>query len=207
MQRAEFRVQSEWRVQNAERREKRAKKYLCTLRSALCVPLCVLFSAFCVFPGCSGYRVGTNTLYNTEIKTVHVPIFQSDGFRRDLGERLTEAVCKRIEQRTPYKVVHRSKADSVLSGRLARDSQNVSLVDDYAGTRQKKVQLTVYVQWKDHRGNMLRTMSPIAWNDVPVDITTTSDMVAEMGHSYATASQDAIDQMADQIVDMMQMPW
>ncbi len=157
--------------------------------------------------GCSGYQIGTNTLYNTEIRTVHVPIFQSDSFREDIGERLTEAVCKRIEQRTPYKVVHRSSADSVLTGRLTRELQNVSIVDDYAGTRQKKVELTMYVQWKDRRGNSLRTMSPIAWNDAPVDITTSSDMVAEMGHSYATASQEAIDKMADQIVDMMQMPW
>ncbi|MCL2622659.1 MAG: LPS assembly lipoprotein LptE [Planctomycetaceae bacterium] len=160
------------------------------------------------FLGCSGYQIGTKTLYNTEIKTVHVPIFQSDSFRRDMGERLTEAVCKKIEQRTPYKVVHRSRsADSVLAGRLGRESQNVSLVDDYAGTRQKKVELTVYVQWKDRRGNSLRTMSPIIWHDAPVDITTGSDMVAELGHSYATASQAAIERMADQIVDMMQMPW
>lgn len=158
--------------------------------------------------GCSGYQVGTNSLYHTDIKTVYVPIFQSDSFRQSMGERLTEAVVKRIEQRTPYKVVHRANgADSVLSGRLTNESQSVTLVDDYAGTRQKKIDLTVYVQWKDRRGNSLRTMNPIAWNDSPVDITTSSDMVAEMGHSYATASQDAIDKMADQIVDMMQKPW
>lgn len=157
--------------------------------------------------GCAGYQVGTNTLYHSDIKTVYVPIFQSDSFRQNMGERLTEAVIKRIEQRTPYKVVHRSSADSVLSGRLVAESQSVTLVDDYAGTRQKKVELAVLVQWKDRRGNDLRTMSPITWNDAPVDISTSSDMVAEMGHSYATASQDAIERMADQIVDMMQMPW
>jgi len=192
MQSAKCRVKSEERRMQSTKCKVLFYFALCTLIFAL---------------GCAGYRVGTNTLYNTDIKTVHVPIFQSDGFRRDMGERLTEAVCKKIEQRTPYKVVHRSTADSVLSGRLARDLQNVSLVDDYAGTRQKKIELTVYVQWKDNRGNMIRTMNPIAWNDAPIDITTTSDMVAEMGHSYATASQEAIDRMADQIVDMMQMPW
>lgn len=158
--------------------------------------------------GCSGYQIGTDSLYNTEIKTVHVPIFQSDSFRQDMGERLTEAVIRRIEQRTPYKVIHRANAaDSILAGRLTGESQSVSIIDDYAGTRQKKIELTVYVQWKDRRGNMVRTMSPIAWNDAPVDITTSSNLVAEMGHSYATASQDAIDKMADQIVDMMQLPW
>ena len=172
----------------------------------LCAVL-VMLVLTCGF-GCAGYQIGTDSLYNTEIKTVHVPIFQSDSYRQNMGERLTEAVIRRIEQRTPYKVVHRPNgADSILSGRLTNESQSVSIVDDYAGTRQKKVELTVYVQWKDRRGSMVRTLSPIAWNDAPVDITTSSDMVAEMGHSYATASQDAIDKMADQIVDMMQMPW
>ena len=167
----------------------------------------MMLLVLCGIFGCAGYQIGTNTLYNNDIKTVYVPIFQSDSFRQNMGERLTEAVVKRIEQRTPYKVVHRPTADSVLSGRLISESQSVTLVDDYAGTRQKNVELTVLVQWKDRRGNSLRAISPIAWNDAPVDITTSSNMVAEMGHSYATASQDAIDKMADQIVDMMQMPW
>jgi len=167
--------------------------------------LCGIILFGCI--GCSGYQIGTNTLYNARIRTVYVPIFQSDSLRPEMGERLTEAVCKKIEQRTPYKVVHRDTADSVLTGRLSRELQNVSLVDDYAGTRQKKVELTVFVQWKDSRGNSLRTMNPIAWNEAPIDITTSSNLVPEMGHSYATASQESIDKMADQIVAMMQMPW
>ena len=177
------------------------------VRCGMFFAVLVMIVLTCGF-GCTGYQIGTDSLYNTEIKTVHVPIFQSDSYRQNMGDRLTEAVIRRIEQRTPYKVVHRRNgADSILSGRLTNELQSVSIVDDYAGTRQKKVELTVYVQWKDSRGNMVRTLSPIAWSDVPIDITTSSDMVAEMGHSYATASQDAIDKMADQIVDMMQMPW
>jgi hypothetical protein len=138
---------------------------------------------------------------------VYVPIFESNSYRPNMGERLTEAVVKRIEQRTPYKVVHRPTADSILSGRLTNEVQHVTIVDDYNGTRQKKVELTVLVQWKDRRGNTLRSSSPIIWNNAPSDITTSSNMVPEMGHSYATASQDAIEKMADQIVGMMQTPW
>jgi len=169
--------------------------------------LVVVLVSSCLVPGCAGYQVGANTLYNTEIKTVYVPIFESNSYRRNLGERLTEAVVRKIEQRTPYKVVHRPTADSILSGRLTNEVQQVTAVDDYNGTRQKKVELTVLVQWKDRRGNTLRSSSPILWNNAPSDITTSSDMVPEMGHSYATASQGAIEKMADQIVDMMQNPW
>ena len=51
--------------------------------------------------GCTGYQFGTNMLYTSEIKTVFVPIAEADTYRHDLGERLTEAVCKRITDRTP----------------------------------------------------------------------------------------------------------
>ena len=52
--------------------------------------------------GCAGYQFGSQSLFNTpDIETVHVPVFQSSSFRRDLGEQLTEAVVKEIEKRTP----------------------------------------------------------------------------------------------------------
>jgi len=152
--------------------------------------------------GCSGYQVGTDTLYRTDIKTVHVPIFMSDSYRRQLGERLTEAVCKKIEMRTPYKVIGRPTADTTLVGRIVSETQNVSITDDYNGQRQKNLRMVVVAEWKDRRGNMLRSLEPIA-----VDIETNSYLVAEMGQSYATASQETIDKMADQIVDMMTNPW
>ena len=47
--------------------------------------------------GCAGYQWGQRTLYRPDVQTVHVPIFQSDSFRRNLGERLTEAVVKEIQ--------------------------------------------------------------------------------------------------------------
>ncbi len=68
--------------------------------------------------GCAGYRFGAATLYPPDIHTVYVPVFESDSFRRGLGERLTEAVVKAIEARTPYKVVGSAEADSVLTGKI-----------------------------------------------------------------------------------------
>ncbi|MDR1959849.1 MAG: LPS assembly lipoprotein LptE [Planctomycetaceae bacterium] len=152
--------------------------------------------------GCAGYHVGTESLYRRDVKTVHVPVFMCDSYRRQLGERLTEAVCKRIEARTPFKVVGRPSADTTLAGRIVSDTQYVSIADDYNGPRQKNLNLTVLVEWRDHRGNMIRSLEPIE-----VDIETGSYLVAEMGQSYATASQESIDKMADQIVNMMTNPW
>ncbi len=48
--------------------------------------------------GCAAYHIGNSSLFPPDIHTVYVPMFESDSFRRDLGERLTEAVCKEIER-------------------------------------------------------------------------------------------------------------
>ena len=73
--------------------------------------------------GCAAYQVGPGSLYRTDIRTVHVPVFRSDTLRRDLGERLTEAVIKEIENRILNKVTHRENADLVLSGNIVRPEQ------------------------------------------------------------------------------------
>src|SRR5689334_21141965 len=73
--------------------------------------------------GCIGYHVGTNSLYAPDVATVYVPMIESDSYRRDLGERLTEAVIKEIELKTPYKVVSTPNADSILTARLQQDTR------------------------------------------------------------------------------------
>ncbi len=72
--------------------------------------------------GCA-YRFGNGTLYPPEIRTVHVPMFDSVSLRRGLGERLTEAVVRDIELKTPFKVVDSVGADSTLTGASRRNTR------------------------------------------------------------------------------------
>jgi len=169
----------------------------------------LIIGLFCLslLGGCAGYRVGTYSLYNEHIKTVYVPMFESDSFRRNIAERLTEAVCKRIEERTPYKVIGRPSADSVLTGRLVSDSQAVMTKNKYNDVRQKQISLSVEVVWIDRRGNELRRTESIPWGMAGEGITTSWSMVPEMGDSTVLAQQKAIDGMAEQIVNMMENPW
>ena len=48
--------------------------------------------------GCAGLHVGQQSLYRPEIRTIYVSVFESESFRPNLGERLTEAVVKEIER-------------------------------------------------------------------------------------------------------------
>jgi hypothetical protein len=83
-----------------------------SLASRLVVSAALLLTF--VVPGCATYRFGNRSLYRCDIRTVHVPMVQSDSFRRNLGERLTEAIVKELELKTQYKVVDAASADSVL---------------------------------------------------------------------------------------------
>src|SRR5438105_4539764 len=64
-----------------------------------------------------GYTTRPN--YDTNIHTVHVPIFKNNTFRRDVEFELTRAVIREIEAKTPYKVVSDPcRADTELTGTI-----------------------------------------------------------------------------------------
>ena len=159
--------------------------------------------------GCLGlrYQVGTKSLFGQDIQTVYVPIFETDESHYHLAERLTEAVCKRIEARSPYKVVDRPTADSTLQGRIVNRRQYLSLVNNYSDPRQKLFTLSVEIKWHDRRDRELSHFEPIPWKDGSGQTASSAFQVAEYGQSEATTEQQEIDALADQIVGMMEMPW
>jgi len=157
--------------------------------------------------GCVGYQIGNQSLYPRHIETVYVPMFESASFRRNQGERLTEAVCKEIELKTDYKVVHTPDADSVLSGRIVGDTKHVVVGSRSGESRESEVGLQVDVSWVDRRGNALRDPAQIAVPPEVVGISSSASLVPEAGHSIATAQQQAIHRLAEQIVALMEAPW
>ena len=157
--------------------------------------------------GCAGYRTGAASLYPPDIQTVYVPIFESDSFRRTLGERLTEAVMKEIELKTPYKVVGSPQADSVLTGRIVNDTKRVIVEDPRDQPRNVEVSLVVQVSWTDRKGAMICDGGTVALPPSVVQIAQTGTLVPEFGQSVVTSQQQAIDRLAQQIVALMEAPW
>jgi len=168
----------------------------------------------CVLPlaaGCAAYRFGNGTLYAPNVRTVYVPVFQSDSYRTtpsiDVGERLTEAVCKEIEKRTPFKVVgSEAAADSVLTGRVVADTKRMVVESPTDQSRMVEMNYQVIVTWADRGGTV------IASGDVPlpaasVDVGQAAALVPEFGRSVASTQQEAIERMAQQIVGLMEEPW
>ena len=172
-----------------------------------CWPL--LVAAWCV--GCAGYRFGNNTLYAPNVRTVYVPMFQCDSFRTtpavDIGERLTEAVCKEIEKRTPFKVVgSEAAADSVLTGRIVADTKRMVVESPTDQSRMVEMNYQALITWAD-RGGAVLASGGVPLPAASVDVGQSAMLVPEYGRSVATTQQEAIVKMAQQIVGLMEEPW
>ena len=163
--------------------------------------------ALCALTGCAGYQVGTEGLFNREIKTVCVPIAEANTYRSGLGERLTEAVCKKITERTPYDLAELDRADSTLNIRLVSENQAVSALDKYNNTRQKNLNWSVSAVWRDRRDQTIAELDPVPLTSLGVSISEQAYLVAETGQSGAVTQQELIDRLSDRIVGLMEAKW
>lgn len=167
---------------------------------------CLLPSACCLLllPGCAGWQFGQRSLYRQDITTVHVPIVQSDSFRRNLGERLTEAIVKEIELKTPYKVVDAASADSILACRIASESKRVLSESRNDDARDIDTDFFVQMSWSDRRGDLIAGGGRLPFSPLLLNISQQASFVPEGGQSLATAQQEAIQRLAEQIVGQME---
>ncbi len=147
--------------------------------------------------GC-GYS--TERPFRDDIQTVHVEMFHSKDFRRGLEFQLTEAVAKRVEMETPYRLARRDRADSVLSGEILEVRER-TLGSDFLTDRPRETALTIVARWrwKDLRtGELLR--------DRPRDVFTTT-YIPPVGETFRTGSIRGLDGIAAMWVQAMEKPW
>ncbi len=169
----------------------------------LSLPLRRLGAAFLLLLGgglstSCGYT--TTPLYNRSIHTIAVPIFANKTFRREWEFRLTEAIDKNIEFRTPYKISRERPADTVLSGEIVDIQENV-LTRRFGTILPRENQVTVVVNftWRDARtGRVL--VERRGFNRSSTEIPQTQERVDD-------AEQLAIERLAAAIVDQLQTDW
>ena len=138
-------------------------------------------------------------LYRSAYHTVAVPIFGNKDFRREWEFRLTEAIAKNIEYRTPYKVAATDKADTVLTGEITSIQENV-LTQRTNTILPRETQVTVIVDftWKDRNGRIL--VERKGFNRAATEIMQTGERVTD-------ATQLAVERLAAAIVDQLQSDW
>lgn len=157
--------------------------------------------------GCAGYQIGNDTLYNTSIKTIYVPMVKSDVLRPQLGERITEAVVKEIELRTPYKVVRDNCADAVLNIQLTNYNQGINFKDTWGGPRQESLDMRVKIELVDRKTQFMESGGEFAVDRDDTFIMGSGCLIAVAGQSTATEQQEAIDKLAARIVNVLEKAW
>ncbi len=149
--------------------------------------------------GCAGYHLGNQFLYRSDIRSVHVQMFESDSYRRFLGQRLTEAVVKEIELSTPLTIADPQLADSYIRGRILPDQKFVIGENINDEPRSLLVNWRVEVTWVDRAGVPLIDRQSLL-------ITRDAAFIPEGGQSLSTAQQKLIERIARDIVTHMETP-
>lgn len=174
-------------------------------RQSHLVLLALVAMAPMVFLGC-GYTVGRS--FDAPVQTVVVPTFNNESFRRNLAPQLTEAVHREIQNRTPFRIVNDvAHADTRLTGTIINAHKNALTRTPFGDPRQLQMQLFVRVQWED-----LRTGEILSQYQIPVipgarSLVSKQSFAPATGQSRATAERAAVENMARQIVDLMESPW
>lgn len=166
----------------------------------------VSLSAAAFSPSGCGYTVGPP--YRHDVESVHVAIFESNSFRRDVEFQLTEAVHREIQKQTHFRITKERNADTKLTARIARIDKRVLGETGQDDARELQYQIALVVSWEDLRTKrFIMQERQIEIAPEQISLLSTGDFAPEIGQSMATARQRAVDNLARQIVQMMQEPW
>ncbi|KLU05479.1 putative transmembrane region and signal peptide protein [Rhodopirellula islandica] len=157
--------------------------------------------------GCTPYQFGNASMFPQNIRTVHVPVIRNATFREDLGVRLTEALNKEIELRTPYKVTADPLADTVLRCEVVDETKRVLTENDADYVRALDAAIQVRASWSDRQGRLLMKNSIVPTDDLTILFSQDERFVPEAGQSIDTATQKAIEDLANRIVSQMEARW
>ncbi len=157
--------------------------------------------------GCAGYQVGSASLYNPGVRTIYIPVVRNETFRPELGVQLTEAIQKEVELRTPYKVVADPSADSTLTCRITSQTKRVIAEANTDEPRALENMLSIELTWTDRQGNLLMENRFVPQGELAFSFIQGNDFVPEAGQSIATSQLRAMEQLAQQIVNQMEVRW
>jgi hypothetical protein len=174
--------------------------------------------------------------FDPDIKTVYVPVFKNAAFQttpyRGLEVDITKAVVRELGSRpgAPKVISDPERADTELIGQLLKIEKRELNRNQQNHARELEIIYTCSVVWRDLRtGRVLsnrrpakadpqapipfdptlppRPDPPVTELPFPVTVTSTGRILHELGETNASASKMAVDQLARQIVNMMENPW
>jgi len=149
----------------------------------------------------SGCGYNSTSLYPDKVRTVYVEMFDNKTFWRGQEYVLTDAICKRIEAQTPYKVYSdREGADTILSGYITTiDKGTLVMEPDIGRPLEQQMRMVAVVTWTDRRSG------EALLDKVSVTAAADASQFQSQGDSYASSL--AANRLADSVVGMMRKKW
>ncbi len=180
--------------------EAQSNEWACTYRvctAFACVScLCLLLS------GCSPLKGYSNdSLFPEDVHTVCVQMFDNRSFRRNMEYDLTDALAKRIEAQTPYKIVSdQDRADTLITGQIVSISDSALTMDRELGRAlEKELNVTAVVNWKN-----LKTGDLLIDNKTVI---ASADYSQFLNQGVGYAKNLTANKLAEQIVGLMEEKW
>ncbi len=157
----------------------------------------MIVAALCL-TGCQGYS--NDNLYDASIETVYLEMFENRSFRRGAEYILTDALAKRIEVSTPYKIAAKDTAGTVLTGQIISiDESSLSTERNVGRSLENQLTITAVVNWKN-----LQTGRLLLENQ-QISASSTYSHWQDQGTEYA--NRLAANILAAKIVQMMEKTW
>jgi hypothetical protein len=146
----------------------------------------------------SGYQ--WRSLYRGDIRTVAVPIFTNRDFARGVEFDLTKALIHHIEAQTPYKVVPRERADTVLEGEIVRVNLQTVSRDPLSSVPQEQLyQVVCSFVWKDVRSGRILVERR--------NLEQLTPFYPTLGENRWVGNQQGVERLALGIVHELQADW
>jgi hypothetical protein len=150
--------------------------------------------------GGSGGGYQWSSLYRQDVRTVAVPIFTTTSFERGVEFNLSEAVVKQLEASTPYKVVPRERADTILEGQITDVLVSTLSTDpDSAIPQEQMLGVTIDFTWKDLRTGRILVQRR--------GFEHTATYYPTLGEGRFVGRQQAVEKLAVAIVQELQADW
>ncbi|MEJ2648596.1 MAG: LptE family protein [Sedimentisphaerales bacterium] len=163
---------------------------------------CALGAFALILEGCSTFAGYSNeSIFPENVKTVSVKMFDNQTFRRGVEYELSDALAKRIETDTPYKIVtSEDYADSVITGRILNIGEAALTMERLTGhVLEKEVGMTAVVNWKD-----LKTGELLIDN---LTISSSASYSEYQNQDFQYGSSLAANNLALNIVEHMEKSW
>lgn len=152
--------------------------------------------------GCASMEGYSNdVMFDESITSVYVEMFENRSFYRGPEYQLTDALVKRIEAETPYKVVSSAdRAQTILTGQLTSIGESTLITERETGRAlEKNAIIAAVVNWKD-----LKTGDLLIDNQ-SVSASASFSEWQNQGFRYGSAL--AANNLAQRIVELMEKAW